>query len=63
MNPHMHTCACGDYFVCRQEPDHCIVPNPYTCPNCEQQDRDTYFEQLAARLRKDTTDEPQQSHR
>lgn len=42
---HRHLCACGDYFLCSQAPDKC--PKDWTCPACEQQQRDEYFQQVA----------------
>lgn len=44
---HRHVCAagCGDVYVCTQPADHC--PVAWTCPACEQDQRDEYFQQVA----------------
>jgi hypothetical protein len=41
--PHFHFCACGSYFTCHQDVDHCALPDPYVCPNCEQAIRDAWM--------------------
>lgn len=46
---HTHICACGDYFVCRAEPDQCAVIDPYQCDNCAQDQRDAYLSEQEAK--------------
>lgn len=41
---HMHSCACGDYYVCSRR-DGC--DSTWTCPACEQQQLDEHVEALS----------------
>ncbi len=43
MMRHKHECACGSFFVCRADADQCAITDPYTCPNCLQDQQDDYF--------------------
>jgi len=59
---HQHVCGCGDYFMCSQEPDRC-PREPWQCPNCEQDQRDEYFDffDAADRLKVNRT-KPETTH-
>lgn len=40
---HRHTCPCGDWYLCHQEPDKCDTD--YTCPSCLERQMDEYWQQ------------------
>lgn len=44
---HRHYCAadCGEWLTCSQVPDLC--PSNWTCPTCEQNQRDEFFQGVA----------------
>ena len=44
--PHTHLCiTCPNALICHADPDQCAAPEPYVCPNCEQQQLDAYLTQ------------------
>ncbi|MDH5244838.1 MAG: hypothetical protein OEW98_00190 [Betaproteobacteria bacterium] len=43
---HTHWCGCGDFLVCHQEPDRCVVPQDWTCPACEREQQDQWVDGL-----------------
>lgn len=45
MATHRHVCACGDYFVCSQEPDKCTV-RQFECPRCVDAQLDAWMAEL-----------------
>jgi hypothetical protein len=49
---HRHVCGCGDYFVCSRR-DGC-QPDPWTCPNCLDDQRDDYLNALSPATEQET---------
>lgn len=45
---HLHECEnplCDNLYICTAPPDRCPIVSAWACPECEQNQRDEYFQQ------------------
>ncbi len=45
---HRHLCGCGDYLVCHDDEDKCLVSDSWMCPRCEAIELDAYYQRMLA---------------